>query len=43
MLSNEIKLERGLKLEVTASKRKHVYACVGIKGNTLRTPKFFLY
>jgi len=39
MFSNEIKLERGLRLEVTISKCKHIYTCVGIKGNTLRTPK----
>jgi hypothetical protein len=39
MLSNEIKPKRGLRLEVNASKCKHIYACVGIKGNILRTPK----
>jgi len=39
MLSNEIKLKRGLKLEVITSKCKHIYACVGMKGNTPRTPK----
>jgi len=39
MLSNEIKLKTRLKLEVIASKCKHIYACVGMKGNTPRTPK----
>jgi len=39
MLSNEIKPRRGLRFEMNASKYKHIYACVGIKGNTPKTPK----
>jgi hypothetical protein len=39
MLSNEIIPKRELRLEVTASTCKHIYTCVEIKGNTLKTPK----